>query len=268
MTDLFSFFSRIFTKTKYLICWLSIFCFTLEALRNERLKKKRKHYKDILEKHFVDVDFCLRKKISKNFKFGKYIHTYVDPNGGAKVLHSYADELTHVKPEYLQEFAKEFLTSVFEEKMEGQSNYCMGIVHNAALCLPELVKYFNESYPNMIVQVESLGKKSDVSTLKMSDYFDTIESSYVNGTFRAGGMLNISMVGKVSEETGGYFPELLNKMEEDPFLSMTLPWGSMSILDGFDRGKSNDGPIMWVRPGEQMVPSVEMPKSPNGKRRK
>ena len=117
-----------------------------------------------MEKHFVDVDFCLRKKTSKNFKFGKYIHTYVDPNGGAKVLHSYADELTNVKPECLQEFAKEFLTAVFEEKMEGQSNYCMGIVHNAALCLPELVKFFNESYPNMIVQVESLGKKSDVST--------------------------------------------------------------------------------------------------------
>lgn len=232
------------------------------------MKKKRKHYKEILEKHFADADFCLRKKVSKNMKFGKYIHTYVDPNGGAKVLHAYADELTHVKPEYLQEFAKEFLASVFGEQTEGHSKYCMGIVHNAALCLPELVNYFNESYPNMIVQAESLGKKSDVSTLKMSEYFETIESSYVNGTFRAGGMLNISMVGKVSEETGGYFPELLNKMEDDPFLNMTLPWGSMSILDGYDRGKSNDGPIMWVRPGEQMVPSVEMPRSPNGKRRK
>ena len=242
--------------------------FLLDSLKHERLKKRKKHYKEILEKHFVDIDYCLRKKISPHLKFGKYIHTYVDPNGGAKVLHSYADELTHVKPECLEDFAKEFLTTVFEEKVEGQSQYCMGIVHNAALCLPELVNYFNENYPNLVVKVETLGKKSDVSTLKMSEYYETIESCYMNGTFRAGGMLNISMVGKVSEETGGYFPELLDRMERDPFLNLTLPWGEMSILDGFDRRKSNDGPILWIRPGEQMVPSVEMSKSPSGKRRK
>lgn len=157
---------------------------------------------------------------------------------------------------------------MFEEKKEGQSDYSMGVVHNAALCLPELVNYFNESHPTMTVKVETLGKKSDVSTVKMSDFYESVESTYLNGTYRAGGLLQVSLVGKVSEESGGYLPEVLDMMEKDPFLNLSLPWGELSILYGYDRKKSNDGPILWVRPGEQMVPSVEMPKSPNGKRRK
>ena len=231
-------------------------------------KKKRKHYKDILERHFNDVDYCTRKNTLPNLKFGKYIHIYTDPNGGASVLHSYSDELTHVKPEYIKEFATEFLNLCFNEKREGQSQYCMGIVHNAALCLPELLGYFEESHPNLVVKVESLGKKSDVSTLKMSDYYETIKNTYYNGTFRAGGLLQVSLVGTVSEESGAYFPNLLDMMEKDPFLNLMLPWGEFATTCGIDRQRSNDGPILWTRPGEQMVPSAEMPKSPQGKRRK
>ena len=231
-------------------------------------KKKRKHYKDILEKHFNDADYCIRKNNNPKLKFGKYIHTYTDPNGGANVLHAYADELTHVKPEYMKEFALEFLDACFSEKRDGQSQYCMGIVHDAALCLPELISYFEEYHPNLIVKTEALGKKSDVSTMKMSVYCESIKNSYYNGTFRTGGLLQVSLVGAVAEESGGYFPELLDMMEKDPFLNLTLPWGELAVTSGVDRTRSNDGPILWSRPGEQMVPSAEMPKSPQGKRRK
>jgi hypothetical protein len=34
-----------------------------------------------------------------------------------------------------------------------------------------------------------------------------------------------------------------------------MPWGALSICLGEDPRNSNDGPIMWVRPGEQMVPT-------------
>ena len=47
-------------------------------------------------------------------------------------------------------------------------------------------------------------------------------------------------------------------LELNPFLRMTLPWGEMSSLALPDRTKSDDGPIMWVRPGEQMVPTGEV----------
>lgn len=184
------------------------------------------------------------------------------------MLHAFAEELTNIKAEYLEEFAKDFLDLCFDEKTEGQSEYCMGIVHNAGLCVPEIIEYFKTRYPNLIVKYETLGKKSDVSTGKMYDYCKLVQDTYCNGTFRAGGLLQLSMVGTVAEESGGYFARLLKRMEKDPFLNLVLPWGDMAITHGIDRNRSNDGPILWVRPGEQMVPSVEMSKSPQGKRRK
>ena len=235
----------------------------------ERKKKgKGKHYRDILQSHFNDTDQCV-KQTSTNSKFGKYIHTYEDPNGGAKVLHAYASEMTHIKEEYLKDFAKEFLQTLFNEETEGAANYVMGIVHNAALCLPEMVNYFNETCPNLVVKADVFGRKSDVCTMKMSEYCEQIEQTYHNGTFKSpGGLLQVSLVQTVAEETGKYMPELLDMMEKDPFLNYTLPWGGLSILSGIDRRRSNDGPILWIRPGEQMIPTAEVSKSPQGKRKK
>ena len=34
-----------------------------------------------------------------------------------------------------------------------------------------------------------------------------------------------------------------------------MPWGSRSILEDTLRNKSNDGPIIWIRPGEQAIPT-------------
>lgn len=75
------------------------------------------------------------------------------------------------------------------------------------------------------------------------------------------------MVGAVDEEVGDFFPEFLDMLEESPFLKMTLPWGTMSTLKLQCRSQSDDGPIMWVRPGEQMIPTADMPKSPFKRRR-
>ncbi|KAB1274869.1 Lysine-specific demethylase 9 [Camelus dromedarius] len=80
-------------------------------------------------------------------------------------------------------------------------------------------------------------------------------------------MRQISLVGAVDEEVGDYFPEFLDMLEESPFLKMTLPWGTLSSLRLQCRSQSDDGPIMWVRPGEQMIPTADMPKSPFKRRR-
>ncbi len=36
-----------------------------------------------------------------------------------------------------------------------------------------------------------------------------------------------------------------------------MPWGSLSTEKLKSRTDSNDGPILWVRPGEQYVPTAE-----------
>ncbi|XP_025933052.1 putative homeodomain transcription factor 1 isoform X4 [Apteryx rowi] len=94
-----------------------------------------------------------------------------------------------------------------------------------------------------------------------------VNRTYCCGTYRAGPMRQISLVGAVDEEVGDYFPEFLDMLEESPFLRMTLPWGTLSSLRLQCRSQSDDGPIMWVRPGEQMIPTADMPKSPFKRRR-
>ena len=50
---------------------------------------------------------------------------------------------------------------------------------------------------------------------------------------------------------------ILDLLEESPFVHLTMPWGALSSLDLPSRQLSDDGPILWVRPGEQMITSGE-----------
>ncbi|TKS90655.1 Round spermatid basic protein 1-like [Collichthys lucidus] len=94
-----------------------------------------------------------------------------------------------------------------------------------------------------------------------------VKKTYSNGTYRAGAMRQISLVGAVDEEVGDYFPEFLGMLEESTFLKRTLPWGTFSSLRLMNPTESDDGPIMWVRPGEQMIPVADIPKSPFKRKR-
>lgn len=40
-----------------------------------------------------------------------------------------------------------------------------------------------------------------------------------------------------------------------------MPWSKMSIVQ-MDPRLSNDGPILWIRPGEQLIPTAELAKTP------
>ena len=46
-----------------------------------------------------------------------------------------------------------------------------------------------------------------------------------------------------------------------------MPWGPLSVVKMETPQESNDGPILWIRPGEQLVPTAEMGKSPAKRRR-
>ena len=49
---------------------------------------------------------------------------------------------------------------------------------------------------------------------------------------------------------------------------MTSPWGRLSQVHGMDPQVSSDGPILWTRPGEQTVPTADMPKAAKTGRRR
>uniref|UniRef100_A0A3Q3JCA4 Round spermatid basic protein 1 n=1 Tax=Monopterus albus TaxID=43700 RepID=A0A3Q3JCA4_MONAL len=198
--------------------------------------------------------------------YGRFMHEERQANGGGSVLHAYADELACLSPAEMECFAQEFLELAFAEKPRGAASYALTVVHNAATYLPDFLDYFAFNFPNTPVKMEIMGKK-DIETTTIANFHSQVSRTYCSGTYRAGPMRQISLVGAVDEEVGDYFPEFLDMLEESPFLKMTLPWGSLSSLKLDCRSQSDDGPIMWVRPGEQMVPTADMPKSPFKRRR-
>ncbi|KAM9505288.1 lysine-specific demethylase 9-like [Salvelinus alpinus] len=198
--------------------------------------------------------------------YGRFIHEERQANGGASVLHAYADELSSLRPVEMERFTQEFLELAFSERPRGAARYALAVVHGAAAFLPDFLDYFAFNFPSTPVKMEILGKK-DIETTTIANFHSQVGRTYCSGTYRAGPMRQISLVGAMAEEVGDYFPEFLDMLEESPFLKMTLPWGSLSSLKLDCRSQSDDGPIMWVRPGEQMVPTADMPKSPFKRRR-
>ncbi|PWA19391.1 hypothetical protein CCH79_00018423 [Gambusia affinis] len=199
-------------------------------------------------------------------EFAPYIYIENQPNGGALVAHAYASQLSSLSVDQRQRFAQEFVTLSFSEDQSKAAHYVMGIVHGEAKNLPDFLDYFSTKFPSAPVKMEILGKK-DIETTTMANFYSQVKRTYSHGTYRAGAMRQISLVGAVDEEVGDYFPEFLSLLEESPFLKRTLPWGTLSSLRNMSPTKSDDGPIMWVRPGEQMIPVADIPKSPFKRKR-
>ncbi|KAL3059441.1 hypothetical protein OYC64_014116 [Pagothenia borchgrevinki] len=197
---------------------------------------------------------------------GHFLHEELQANGGGSVLHAYGDELSFLDAAEIDVFAQEFLKLAFSEKPRGAALYALAVVHGAAHFLPDFLDYFAFNFPNTPVKMEILGKK-DIETTTIANFHSQVSRTYCSGTYRSGPMRQISLVGAVDEEVGDFFPEFLDMLEESPFLKMTLPWGSLSSLKLSCRSQSDDGPILWVRPGEQMVPTADLQKSPFKRRR-
>lgn len=213
-----------------------------------------------------DYQHRLRSKRGEDSKFARQMFIEESANGGATIVHSYQDEISRLSGEEMSGFVQEFLKEVFYEEREGVPCHVMGVVHGGAASLPDFIDYFADLYPEMIVKRQIMGK-SDVETTNMALFREMVHSTYAAGTYRCGPLLQISLVGKKSEETGGFFPEFLDLLETNPFVGCMMPWGELSSLFGAERDQSNDGPILWSRPGEQVIPTADLPKSPMVKKR-
>ncbi|XP_069693273.1 uncharacterized protein [Periplaneta americana] len=203
----------------------------------------------------------------EQLKYGRFIRIETYANGGATIVHMYQDEIDCLNKDEMEELAQEYFKVVFGEDERGFAHHVMGIVHDAAAYLPDLLDHMADNYPSLTVKNGVLGRNSDIETTTMAQYRDQVCKHYANGTVRYGPLHQISLVGTVHEEVGGYFPDFLARLEENPFLRMTMPWGPLSVVQMETPQESNDGPILWIRPGEQLVPTAEMAKSPAKRRR-
>ncbi|CDW52849.1 Round spermatid basic protein 1 protein [Trichuris trichiura] len=185
-------------------------------------------------------------------KFRSFIQTEQHPNGQALVVQVDHDHLSGLSDIELAQFAKFFLAFAMSETNEVP-NHVMGIIRNGARNLPNFFEYFAHNYSELVVKTGSLINRQEVQTTTLGEYADMVRASYNEGTFRAGPMLAITLVDTKQEESGGFFPGFLNVLERSPFLKPIMPWGSLTSLSKMNRRDSNDGPIMWIRPGEQYV---------------
>ncbi|XP_068132319.1 lysine-specific demethylase RSBN1L [Hyperolius riggenbachi] len=271
---------KMYSKSIQTVC--SGLVYNMGAFETQEAKVEvDNHFKDLVvkaeeKKNTPDSEFPFlslkeprdqhKPKRLDSLKFKHLIHIEHQPNGGASLIHAYSSELSHLSPMEMERFADEFVSLAFSENENCAAYYVMGIVHGAATYLPDFLDYFSFNFPNSPVKMEILGKK-DIETTNISNFHAQVKRTYSHGTYRAGAMRQISLVGAVDEEVGDYFPEFLDMLEESPFLKRTLPWGTHSSLQLKSRKESDDGPIMWVRPGEQMIPVADMPKSPFKRKR-
>ncbi|KAL3314914.1 round spermatid basic protein [Cichlidogyrus casuarinus] len=185
-------------------------------------------------------------------------------NGGGFALHAYADELAHLDKIQLDALAKKFFRTLFAERRKKPflvpfSYYCIGVIHGAAQPMPELLNYLSSAHGNISITTNSLESKNSSFTMPVSKYVDNAFQNYNRGTFRYGPMHAISIVGTKGEERGTFSKDLIRLIEADPFLQAVTPWGPLSRYDDLNPSESDDGPILWCRPGEQCL-SVRPPK--------
>ena len=106
----------------------------------------------------------------------------------------------------------------------------------------------------LLIKVEVLGNKKEIRTMPLNEYRRRVKNSFslTSRLFREGPMREISLVGKKGEEQGADFSEFTQKLTSIvPLFRYIIPWGSMALDSINCAQKSDDGPIWWVRPGEQ-----------------
>uniref|UniRef100_A0A0R3S6C2 Round spermatid basic protein 1-like protein n=1 Tax=Elaeophora elaphi TaxID=1147741 RepID=A0A0R3S6C2_9BILA len=204
-------------------------------------------------------------KISE--KFRKYIHVVTHPNGGASMLKADWSKIKeHFSGPELDEFTIEFVTFGLAE-VDSTPVFVIAVIENAAEYLQAMItfeifrstcnglEYFAKKFPHMPVKIGSLTSKQCVSTTTVSEYYSHVMETCHHGTFRYGPLHSLSLVGTRQEECGNYF-------------KLLMPWGEWSGADLESPSDSDDGPIFWVRPGEQMIRTDEMKEDLSSKTRK
>ena len=75
---------------------------------------------------------------------------------------------------YLLLILVKFCQVVFGEDERGYAHHVMGIVHDAAAYLPDLLDHMSENYPSLTVKNGVLGRNSDIETTTMAQYRDQV----------------------------------------------------------------------------------------------
>jgi hypothetical protein len=205
-------------------------------------------------------------------KFRKYVRVEAHANGGASVLKAdWAKVRQRFSREERLQFAEEFISLGLAE-LHGTPVFVMCIVDNAVEYLDDLLRYFATEHSQMNVKIGSLTNKQLVETVTIGDYYKNAMETCHHGTYRYGPLHALSLVGTKQEECGNYFTDVISKLEKCPFLKLLVPWGPLAITCGQSPTDSDDGPIFWARPGEQLVRTDEQhkdePKLKNGKKRR
>lgn len=164
---------------------------------------------------------CIRTGL-EGLKYGKFFRIEIHPNGGASFVHLYQDEINALSVVEMDELVEEFFKVVFSEDENGYAHHIMGIVHDAAAYIPDLLEHMAENYANLTVKAGVLGHNNDIETCTMREYNEHVIKNYSHGTIRYGPLHQISIVGKVHEEVGGYFPDLIARIEKNPFLYQVM----------------------------------------------
>ena len=188
-------------------------------------------------------------------KFRKYLTIETQPNGGASLLRCDWRKLEHnLSSQERQQFAEQFISLGFAE-VDEVPLFVTCIVDNAVEYLENVLELLGTKYPKLPVTMGSLNNKQTRETIRLGEYYERVVATYRHGTYRYGPLNNISLVGRKQEECGEYFEHILERLEECPFLRMLLPWSERSIKCHWKPNESDDGPIYWCRPGEQLIPT-------------
>lgn len=116
----------------------------------------------------------------EHLKYGHFFQIEIYPNGGASVVHLYQDEIASLCPEEMEELVNEFFSICFAEDEQGYAHHVMGIVHDSAKYLPDLLEHMADNYSTLTVKAGVLGRNSDIETCTMSQYNDQVGGKIIN----------------------------------------------------------------------------------------
>ena len=119
----------------------------------------------------------------EHLKYGQFFEVEVYPNGGASVVHLYQDEIQTLSSDELEELVNEFFEICFAEDEDGYAHHVMGIVHDAARYLPDLLEHMAENYSTLTVKAGVLGRNSDIETCTMAQYYEQVMLFSINKSF-------------------------------------------------------------------------------------
>jgi hypothetical protein len=119
-------------------------------------------------------DFNCTRKGLEHLKYGRFMRIEYHPNGGASIVHMYQDEISVLNEKEMDELVEEFFTVCMAEDEHGFSHHVMGIVHDAAAYLPDLLEHMAENYSDLTVKAGVIGRNSDIETLSMEQYRDQV----------------------------------------------------------------------------------------------